>query len=340
MVKKNLKRRKVIAGGLAMAALGGAMPLMGGLAQAGQSLKKIRLFSFPGSLNLLIWAGQEQGFFAKEGLEVSHAFTRTSMELVTKLMAGQYDIATSSIDNVIAYNSGQGQVSLPGKADFFGFMNTSRNMTLPLIVQSDIKSYEDLKGKSLAVDAVSTGFSFVLRKILEAHGLGMKDYELVSVGNAAKRLKSLKDGDYAGAILTPPFNHLAQAHGLKQLGSSADITDNYQGTCFISTRRWAAKNPQELKSFIRAILATVDWLSVPVNHPEAARILRANNKAMTDQSALRAVQKLVKGLSSDFNMAGIETVLALRAQYGDKEKILAQASSYIDTSYLEKIRNE
>ncbi|VAV87784.1 hypothetical protein MNBD_ALPHA02-1092 [hydrothermal vent metagenome] len=304
----------------------------------GKPLVPVRIFSFPGLLNLLIWAGQEKKFFQAEGLEVSHALTRTSMELVKKLSGGQYDIATSSIDNVIAYNSGQGQVALPRKADFFGFMNINKNMTLSLIVQPGIRGFEDLKGKSFAVDAISTGFSFVLRKILERHGLGVGDYELVSVGNAAKRLESLKQGLYAGAILTPPFNQLAEASGLQKLGSSQDITDNYQGTCFISTRRWAAKNPQCLMRFIRAILAVENWLSSPSHHNEAAQILRRHNNAMTEAGALNAVKGLVRGLSPDFNQAGIDTVLVLRGQYGNKAKPLGQASDYIDMSYLENVR--
>ncbi|WP_417317751.1 ABC transporter substrate-binding protein [Emcibacter sp.] len=340
MVKTMITRRRALATSLAAGAVGGLSVKGMAIAGTGRAgpLTPIRLFSFPGSLNLLIWAGREKGFFASEGLEMTHEFTRTSMELATKLVEGQYDIATSSIDNVIAYNSGQGQVPLSRPADFFGFMNISRNMTLPLIVQGDIKNFADLKGKTLAVDAVSTGFSFVLRKILETHGLGMGDYELVSVGNARDRLASLKAGEHAGAILTPSFNRMAMAAGLRQIGSSADFTDNYQGTCFISSRRWSAEHPEKLNSFIRAVLATESWLAKPDSHVEAADILRHYTDGMSKEAALNTVKRLVGGLSPDFNLAGIETVLALRQQYGAGEGPLGRPSDFIDTSYLDAVR--
>ena len=51
-----------------------------------------------------------------------------------------------------------------------------------LIVQPEIKSLTDIKGKTIAVDAVNTAYAFQLYEILRQKGLNKGDYEVKSVG--------------------------------------------------------------------------------------------------------------------------------------------------------------
>lgn len=332
MKQKDMSRRAVVAGAVGLGVMGASLSFAGG------GLAPVRVFSFPGNLNLLIWAGQEKGFFRDEGLDVSHDLTPTSMVLMEKMVVRDYDIAISSIDNVIAYNAGQGQVPLPRPADFFGFMNVSGNMELPLITRKGITGFEALRGAKLAVDAVSTGFSFVLRKILETHGVMPGEYELVSVGNSAKRYKALVAGEYDGAILTPPFNFMAKGAGLNQLGSNRDFNPDYQGTCFVATRRLAAEKPEVIQAFARALLSVFNWLGDDANNKEAAAILAKNNKAIDENAARGMVRGLAKGLSPDFNRAGIETVLRLRTQFAPSNVKLGALDDFVDGKYLKAAR--
>ncbi len=340
-MKKRVKRRSVIAGSLSLTALSG-LSLGGGISFASGTgvvpLTPVRVFSFPGNLNLLIWVGQEKNIFRKEGLDVSHDLTPTSMVLIEKMVMGEYDIALSSIDNVIAYNSGQGQATLSRPSDLFSFMNISQNMELPLIVRGDIADFDALRGGKLAVDAVSTGFSLVLRKILEVHGIMPGEYQLVSVGNSAKRYKAMLSGEYDGAILTPPFNQRAKSKGLKQLGRNRDFDPNYQGPCFVATQRFAASNPNIISAFSRAQLSVYNWLRDEDNNQEAAEILAKYNKGVDVNSARAMVRGLARGLSPDFNIAGIKTVINLRAQYAKLDKELVRVSDFIDVRYLEDAR--
>jgi ABC-type nitrate/sulfonate/bicarbonate transport system substrate-binding protein len=45
-----------------------------------------------------------------------------------------------------------------------------------LIVQRDIKSYDDLRGKTVVVDAPDTAYALLLYKMLEIKGLKKGDY--------------------------------------------------------------------------------------------------------------------------------------------------------------------
>ena len=300
------------------------------------ALQQIKLISFPGSYNVVLWAAAEMGFFAAEGVAVEQELTTTSMYLIENTVSDRFQIAIASIDNVVAYNEGQGEVPLGRAADLFSFMNMHPNTTLPLLVQGDIASFDDLRGRTLAVDAISTGFSFVLRKILEIHGLGPDDYKLVSVGNARDRLQALKAGDHAGAVLTPPFDGLAKAAGLKQMGSSADAYPAYQATCFISTHRWARENRDTLVAFARAVLRSESWLKNPANHEKATGILLRNMPSVKPAAAPRVIAGLAANLDPAPNIEGIRTVLALRSQFAIPAKELTDPMKYLDLSYLEE----
>lgn len=337
-IKRSLNRREAILRGAAAAAGAAVAPSLAGCVRESSSMRLIKAITFPGTYNLMVWAAQENGLFADEALSVERTQTTTSMYLIENLVDGAFDVAASSIDNVVAYDEGQGEISLHRPADLIAVAGIMPNAVLPLIVQADIHSFEDLKGKTLAVDAVSTGFSFVLRKILEKGGLGMDDYELVSVGSARDRLESLKAGEHAGAILTAPFDSIAVDAGMKRLADSTIAFDNYQATSFITTRRWATANAEALTAFLRVMIRSLEWLKNPANHEEAATILRRRMTSMSEDAARSAVAAMTKSTSLTINPAGVDTVLALRSQYGRPQKTLSDPSRYIDASYLSAAR--
>lgn len=328
-----LSRRRFLASG---AAAGTLMLLPGACGQPGPTT--LELLTFPGSTNLPWQVAQKLGFLSARGLAVRREAPATSMELVRGVNSGRFPIGTSSIDNVVAYTEGQGEIELDEPVDLVAFLNLQRNLVLPLIVTPDIADIADLRGRTLAVDAVGTGFSFVLREILRAGGLGMTDYELVSVGNAAARLDSLVAGEHAGAVLTPPFDARAEAAGLKRLASSADVFESYQGTTFVTSRSWAQAHEEELVGFVSAMLDSYAFIVDPANAVSAAAIFAEHNPGASPQAAAGAVAGLARSLTPDFNIAGIETALALRSRYGEPQKTLDDPSRYYDTRWLEAAR--
>src|ERR1700730_4795426 len=137
----------------------------------------LRVISFPGGANLPLWVAEDKGWFAREHLAVKVSPTPNSVELVHSLLANEEDIAMAAFDNIVAYQEGQGEVNLSVTPDFFAFMGFSRG-TVRLVVSPDINGYDDLRGKTLGVDAVATGYSLVLQKMLQLGGLKESDDRL------------------------------------------------------------------------------------------------------------------------------------------------------------------
>ena len=142
-----------------------------------QDAQPVSVIAFPGTGNWPIRIAQEKGYFAQNRIEVTLSPTPSSVFQMTSLIAGKFDIAMTAADNVIAYLEGQGEAPVSGQPDLFMFMGGSPSMPA-LVTVPEIKTYAELEGKTLAVDALTTGYAFVLFDLLKRNGLQLGDYKV------------------------------------------------------------------------------------------------------------------------------------------------------------------
>lgn len=305
-----------------------------------KTLIALAVIVFPGGFNWPLWVGIEKGFFAQNGVEVTLTPTPNSVYQMQNLAAGKFDLAFSTIDNVVAYTEGQGEAPLPQPPDFFAFMG-GQSGAVRFVTQPDIKSYADLKGKSLAVDAATTGYAFVLKKLLQQGGLGESDYTLEKLGGTAQRAQALMENKTAGTILTSPLEIAPEAKGYRRLANATDVIGPYQAVLGVARRGWAKDNEPALVGFIRGYVAALDWLGNPANRAEAVAIYRKNIPQASEESANKAWEVLLTGLEGfqkkgKLDRAGIATVLKLRSEFGVPQKSLTDPGKYVDESYYNK----
>src|SRR5204863_1141098 len=116
----------------------------------------LRVIAFDGGWNLPVWAAQRQGFFEAQGVAVQLSYTPTSVFLITALLDGRFDLALGGMDNVIAYQEGQGEAKIADNPDLFGFLGSDGGFA-SVVAAPAVKTFADLKGKTLSVDAMTTG---------------------------------------------------------------------------------------------------------------------------------------------------------------------------------------
>ncbi len=308
--------------------------------RSAQALEPLEVIVFPGGFNWPIWAAQEKGFFAREGLEVKLTPTPSSVFQLTNLIAGKFDIGITAIDNVIAYQEGQGEAPISGTPDLFAFMGVD-NGFLRLVVQPEIQSYADLKGKELSVDALTTGYAFVLRKLLERGGLKESEYTLVRAGGVLQRWEALKEKKHAGTLLLTPFEIIAESMGFRRLANAVDVLGSYQGGAGAARRSWARTHTDQLVGFIRAYVGGLTWLYDRANKAEALPILQKNVRGMSPELAEKSYTVLLAPTggfhpTAALDAEGIRTVLKLRSEYGQPQKELTDPTRYFDVSYYER----
>jgi ABC-type nitrate/sulfonate/bicarbonate transport system substrate-binding protein len=301
--------------------------------------RTINVIVFPGGFNLPLWTGIERQFFKSYGLDVVPHYTVNSVEQLTGMIAGRWEIALTGFDNIVAYQEGQGEAKIDVTPDLFAFMGGDTAF-LRLVVQPGIASYADLRGKTLSVDALTTGFAFVLRKMLALNGLSEDDVSFERAGGALQRFEALKAGKHAATLLVTPFELIGRQSGLRVLQSASEVLPHYQGISGAARRSWAKDNPDTLAAFIRGCLDALDWLFASGNKQAACELLAAKVQGMSAQLAASTYDILLDrdagfDRKAALDIKGIETVLKLRSEYGRPAKNLTDARKYDDPRYYQ-----
>ena len=307
------------------------------IAGAHAAATPLEVIVFPGGFNWPLWVAQEKGFFADNKLEVKITPTPNSVFQMQNLAAGKFDIAFSTYDNVVAYMEGQGEAPLPEPPDFFVFMGGQYG-AVRLVASPEVQSIADLKGKSLAVDAATTGYAFVLRKLLQQAGLGEADYTLERLGGTGQRAEALMQNKTAATILTSPLEILPESRGYRRLANATEAIGPYQAVSGVTRRSWAKDHRAELVGFIRGYVRALDWLSDAANRTEAVAIYRKNLPQASEASATKGWEVLTQSgegfqKRAKLDRAAMETVLRLRSEFGRPQKSLADPLRYVDESY-------
>src|SRR5262245_34599085 len=212
----------------------------------------LRTKVFPGAQALPLMAGVQQKIFERHGIKLELLFTTNSQELRDDLANGSVQVAHSAVDNAVA------MVEM-AKHDVVIVSGGDSSMN-EFFVQPEIRSFQDLKGKTVIVDAVNTAYALQAKKILRLNGLQDSDYTLKPVGGTLFRYKAMReDKSNAASMLNPPFSIDAPGAGLKSLGRAVDLVGPYQATGAFVLRKWAASNRELMERYIAAQIEATRW---------------------------------------------------------------------------------
>lgn len=272
---------------------------------------KIRLLTLLGRPLQLV-AAEKLGLFAKYGVEVETENSPNSEELRAKLAAGKGDLAYLAVDNAVA------MVELAHQ-DVVVVMGGEGSQN-ELIAQPETKSPQDLRGKTLLVDAPDTAYALQLKKILLLSGMQVgKDYEIKAFGATPARLAAMRqDKSYAGSMLGPPFSIAAKEEGFVSLGSVQELIGPYQAAGFFAERKWAQDHRETLTNFLAAIIEAQRWLMAPANNLQVPELMSKETHLRADlaEKTYESLTTHPGGFAKDaaFDLRGFQNVLKLRAE--------------------------
>ena len=131
-------------------------------------LENINYGAFTQTANYSI--ANQLGFFTAYGINVTYLQVPNSTYGYATLQSGGYDILTGTVDNAInlRFNT-NASVTVLGQLD--------QGPELAVASIPSITSVADLRGKVLMVDAATSGYAFVLRKVLSLYGLTLENGE-------------------------------------------------------------------------------------------------------------------------------------------------------------------
>jgi ABC-type nitrate/sulfonate/bicarbonate transport system substrate-binding protein len=284
------------------------------------------------NIDAALAVGRARGLFGAQELDVEIVITPNSTDQMRGLGKNSWQIASTAFDNVVGWSGRDG-------AEIVAVTQVSEGITLPIYVRPEIKTWDDLRGKPLAVDAVDTAYALVLRRVLRAHGLEIDQghYSLIAKGTTGFRLDSMTKGETFAGILNPPWDAKAAVAGMVRFADHREILPDYPGGVYAVDRKWAIANEAALVKYLRVWYEALRWCHQDDNRAAAIQTLAAAEKIDTVAATNRLRQLPPSGR---LNLPGLQCALDLRVQFGLAPPMGTDLGVYCDESYYQSAESK
>src|ERR1044071_6697659 len=235
---------------------------------------------------------QKRGFLKEEGIDAE----------IIRISAAAGRAALSSGE--VGYSAGIGGTAIGGALSGVPIKVVACFVPAPvlaLVARPEIKSVQQLKGKTVAVLIFGGVAHFAARSIARHFGLDSeKDVKYLAVGPPDARFAALTQGLVDAAVLGPPLDFAARKQGYNIL-ARADEVLVFPETGLVTGAKKIQDKPDEVKRVIRAGI-------------KANRFIRANRDGtvqflmewlkLNRESAAAAYDSVVKVYDDDVQVCG------------------------------------
>jgi NitT/TauT family transport system substrate-binding protein len=286
-------------------------------------------YASPSGVMTPLYIAQEQGLFKKHGLGVKELLLLrgTGPAAAQMLVAGNAPIAALGGALVEAAIRGAGIAYIA---------STSNHLIFSIYSRSEITRPEDLKGKTVAVDAKGGSIELATIIALKQFGLTLgKDVSSVYLGGPVPQLGALEKGIVDATTLSAPTTLRARKMGYKELINIGALKLSYIHTAIGVNRAFAKNNPESVEAFLKAY---IEAMKITREQPDVATKAIASYTKIIDPEALKvtyetflpAFQQRVPYVSRD----SVQGVLNFSSS---AEANAQRADDFIDHSFLKKI---
>ena len=189
------------------------------------------------------FVAKERGFFREEGLDV---------ELIV-MQAIQTIQATLGNSTQFASATGSAVSAAVRGADIRVILAVTDRPSFDLIVQPNITSVQQLKGKKIGTGGVGSLAEILARRILIAHHVPPEEVTILATGPSHVTYAALKAKVIDAAPLQMPLTFTAQDEGFRKLVSAGDVYQSVQGG-LATTKALLAEQPELVTKVVRAML--------------------------------------------------------------------------------------
>ena len=126
-----------------------------------------------------------------------------------------------------------------------------------LMSRPEIRSMKEMKGKILGIASLTSGESFLSRRLLKEAGVDPeRELILRSIGNTPDRLAALRSGLVDATTLTVPVDIQAEKLGLRRLVFMGEALESISGGVGVSDR-WIQQRPDQIKKLIAGVFKSI-----------------------------------------------------------------------------------
>jgi NitT/TauT family transport system substrate-binding protein len=225
-----------------------------------------------------------KGFFREEGLDVDMPVMR-SIAAVPALTSKQIQFAVAGSSTRAAYEGA------PLKTVFYSYHEN----TLIGVGSKDVTSFQDLKGKVLAVASPGSSEDFATKRILALQKIPVADVRLVAIGSGAERATAMIAGQVNFTIVNADVAVDLERRGFTILGDLRTMMPiPFSG--FSVHEDTLRDQPAMVKAWLRAHVRALKFI---VDNPQAAADIAARELKLEPSLANRAVELILPAISTD-----------------------------------------
>src|SRR5512146_2903911 len=192
------------------------------------------------------FVAKERGFFREEGLDV---------ELIV-MQAIQTIQATMGNSTQFASATGSAISSAVSGADIRVILAVTDQPSFDLIVQPNITSVQQLRGKKIGTGGVGSLAEILARRILIANNVRPEEVAILATGPSHVTYLSLKAKVIDAAPLQMPLTFTAQDEGFRKLVAAGDVYQSVQGG-LATTKLLLTEQPELVTKVVRAMLRAI-----------------------------------------------------------------------------------
>ncbi|HXF34595.1 MAG TPA: ABC transporter substrate-binding protein [Candidatus Acidoferrales bacterium] len=207
-----------------------------------------------------LYIAQQRGFFRQEGLNLTVVQGGTPPNTVNLFASGDVNIVNIGTDSCIAAIAHQ----IPMK--LIGTMFVP--MPYRLMTSPSIATWSALKGKTVILATKRDVTAIFMRKAALAQHLDMdRDFSIVLGGTSPIRYAALTGGSVQGAILSQPYDLLAEAQGMHALAQASGSIKSWLFAGLGVNPAWGAAHRLQVVKFLRALRRATEY---GYSHPQEA----------------------------------------------------------------------
>ena len=199
-----------------------------------------------------LWVADDKGLFKKYGIDAE----------VIVLGGGGSRAISSLISGEIQFSVGGGEGSVRSALRGADVVIVASSMTKGLqrlMTRPEIKSYQELKNKKIAITRFGSAGHLALLLMLKKWNMRPEDLQILQLESSPAMLATMDKGGLDGAVLTMPSFFLAEDKGYRVLGDPADMDIVYLQNTLESTRAFVRKNRDTVLRFLKGYIEGIAY---------------------------------------------------------------------------------
>jgi len=217
-----------------------------------------------------MWVGIQRGTFKKYGLDVRMVQLRNGSLSMATLATGQVQYNYGSPANALSAAAGGMKIQCVG--------SPVHKIPRELIARKEIRTLEELRGKTFGVQSIGGGFWLQTMIALDGLGIDPEKYDLKMriLGDTATVTQALGTGGVDATVIPYSFSEAAKRAGANVLADIGKLNIPYQGTTISFLRESPANSPDVILRLLKGLVDAVVLIHDPSAKADIMEILRKN----------------------------------------------------------------